>query len=45
VLGAVGKRDAEAIRGLFPVLTEAVEAWLRGGMGPALDVQARHGGR
>ena len=43
VLGAVGKRDAEAIRGLFPVMTEAVEAWLRGGMGPALDVQSRAG--
>ena len=44
VLGAVGKRDAETIRALFPVLTEAVEAWLRGGIKPALDVQARHGG-
>jgi PTH1 family peptidyl-tRNA hydrolase len=43
VLGAVGKRDAEAIRALFPVLLETVEAWLRGGMGPSLDVQARAG--
>jgi PTH1 family peptidyl-tRNA hydrolase len=43
VLGAVGKRDAEAIRALFPVTTDAVEAWLRGGMGPALDVQSRSG--
>jgi PTH1 family peptidyl-tRNA hydrolase len=43
VLGAVGKRDGEAIRGLFPVMTEAVEAWVRGGIKPALDVQARAG--
>lgn len=41
VLGAVGKRDAEAIRGLFPVMTEAVEAWVREGMKGALDVQSR----
>ena len=40
VLGAVGKRDAEAIRGLFPVMTEVVEAWVRGGIKAALDVQA-----
>ena len=44
VLGAVGKRDGEAIRGLFPVMTEAVEAWVRGGIKDALDVQARAGG-
>ena len=41
VLGAVGKRDAEAIRGLFPVMTEVVEAWVRGGIKDALDVQSR----
>ena len=41
VLGAVGKRDAEAIRALFPVMTEAVEAWVRDGMKGALDVQSR----
>lgn len=41
VLGAVGKRDAEAIRGLFPVMAEAVEAWVRGGIKDALDVQSR----
>jgi PTH1 family peptidyl-tRNA hydrolase len=41
VLGAVGKREGEAIRGLFPVLTEAVEAWLRDGTKGALDVQSR----
>ncbi len=41
VLGAVGKRDAESIRALFPVMTEAVEAWLRDGMKGALDVQSR----
>ena len=40
VLGAVGKRDAEAIRGLFPVMVEVVEAWVRGGIKAALDVQA-----
>ena len=43
VLGAVGKRDGEAIRGLFPVMAEAVEAWVRGGIKDALDVQARAG--
>lgn len=41
VLGAMGKRDAAAVRELFPVVTEAVEAWVRGGMKPALDVQSR----
>ena len=43
VLGAVGKRDGETIRGLFPIMTDAVEAWIRGGMKDALDVQARAG--
>ena len=32
-----------ASRALFPVMTEAVEAWVRGGMKDALDVQARAG--
>jgi PTH1 family peptidyl-tRNA hydrolase len=41
VLGAVGKRDAEMIRALLPVTTEAVEAWVRGGTKGALDVYAR----
>ncbi len=41
VLGAVGKRDGEAIRGLFPVMTEVVEAWAREGNKGALDVQSR----
>ena len=41
VLGAVGKRDAESIRALFPVMTEAVNAWVRDGMKGALDVQSR----
>ena len=41
VLGAMGKRDGAAVRELFPVVTEAVEAWVRGGMKPALDVQSR----
>ncbi len=41
VLGAVGKRDTEAIRALFPVMSEAVEAWVRSGIKGALDVQSR----
>ena len=41
VLGAVGKRDSELIRGLFPVMTECVEAFVRGGSSAALDVQSR----
>jgi peptidyl-tRNA hydrolase, PTH1 family len=41
VLGAVGKREGEAIRALFPVMTEAVEAWIRDGNKGALDVQSR----
>ncbi len=41
VLGAVGKREAESIRGLFAVETEAVEAWARVGIKAALDVQSR----
>ncbi|MDB4898743.1 MAG: Peptidyl-tRNA hydrolase [Gemmatimonadetes bacterium] len=41
VLGAVGKRDAETIRGLFPPMTDAVEAWVRTGIKGALDVQSR----
>ena len=41
VLSAVGKRDGAAVRELFPVMTEAVEAWTRGGIKPALDVQSR----
>ena len=41
VLGALGKRDAVAVRELFPTITEAIEAWARGGIKPALDVQSR----
>ena len=41
VLGALGKRDTEAVRELFPIITEAIEAWARGGIKPALDVQSR----
>ena len=41
VLGAVGKRDTEAIRALFPVMSEAVESWVRSGIKGALDVQSR----
>ena len=44
VLGTVGKRDADAIRAQFSVMSEAVEAWVREGMKGALDVQARAGG-
>jgi len=45
VLGAVGKRDGEAIRGLMPVMTETIEAWVREGMKAALDVQSRASAR
>jgi PTH1 family peptidyl-tRNA hydrolase len=41
VLGALGKRDAESIRDLFPVMIDAVEAWVRGGIKPAVDIQSR----
>jgi peptidyl-tRNA hydrolase, PTH1 family len=41
VLGAVGKRDTESIRALMPVMTDAIEAWVREGMKAALDVQSR----
>jgi PTH1 family peptidyl-tRNA hydrolase len=41
VLGGVGKRDSEAIRALFPVIEDAIEAWVRLGMKGALDVQSR----
>jgi PTH1 family peptidyl-tRNA hydrolase len=41
VLGAVGKRDTAAVRELFPVMTEAAESWVRGGIKSALDVQSR----
>ncbi len=41
VLGAVGKRDSELIRGLFPVMSEVVEAFVRDGVKGALDVQSR----
>jgi PTH1 family peptidyl-tRNA hydrolase len=43
VLGAVGKREAEAIRAQLPAMQEVVEAWVRGGMKAALDVQSRVG--
>jgi PTH1 family peptidyl-tRNA hydrolase len=45
VLGAVGKREGEAIRGLLPVMTEAAEAWVRSGIKDALDVQSRAAGK
>jgi PTH1 family peptidyl-tRNA hydrolase len=41
VLGAVGKRDAAAIRALFPVMAETIEAWVQMGIKGALDVQSR----
>ncbi|HEU4719760.1 MAG TPA: aminoacyl-tRNA hydrolase, partial [Gemmatimonadaceae bacterium] len=41
VLGALGKRDAATVRELFPVMTECIEAWVHGGIKPALDVQSR----
>ena len=43
VLGAVGKREGDAIRGLFDVEAEAVEAWVKGGNKAALDVLSRSG--
>ncbi|MEO6527219.1 MAG: aminoacyl-tRNA hydrolase [Gemmatimonadaceae bacterium] len=45
VLGAVGKRDTEAIRALMPGMTEVAEAWARDGIKSALDVQSRSGGK
>jgi PTH1 family peptidyl-tRNA hydrolase len=45
VLGAVGKRDAETIRGLMPAMTDVVEAWAREGLKAALDVQSRAPGK
>ena len=45
VLGAVGKRDTDAIRALMPVMTEATEAWARDGIKAALDVQSRAPGK
>ena len=41
VLGAVGKREGEAIRAQFAIETEAVEAWVRSGPKGAMDVQSR----
>ena len=41
VLGAVGKRDGQAIRDLFPFIEEAIEAWVRSGIKGALDIQSR----
>ena len=41
VLGGLGKREGESIRELFPIMTEAIEAFVRGGIKPALDVQSR----
>jgi PTH1 family peptidyl-tRNA hydrolase len=41
VLGPLGKRDAASVRELFPIMTDAIEAWIRGGIKPALDVQSR----
>jgi len=41
VLGGLGKREGESIRELFPIITEAIEAFVRGGIKPALDVQSR----
>jgi PTH1 family peptidyl-tRNA hydrolase len=41
VLGNVGKREGEAIRARFPVIEEAIEAFVRSGLKAALDVQSR----
>jgi peptidyl-tRNA hydrolase, PTH1 family len=41
VLGGLGKRDSESVRALLPIMTETIEAWVQGGIKPALDVQSR----
>ena len=41
VLGPLGKRDAATVRELFSIMTDAIEAWIRGGIKPALDIQSR----
>jgi PTH1 family peptidyl-tRNA hydrolase len=41
VLGKFGKVEAEEVRALFPVLTQAVEAWVKDGNKGAMDVQSR----
>jgi PTH1 family peptidyl-tRNA hydrolase len=41
VLGKFGKIEAEEVRALYPVLTQAVEAWVKDGNKGALDVQSR----
>ncbi|MFL5575031.1 MAG: aminoacyl-tRNA hydrolase [Gemmatimonadaceae bacterium] len=43
VLDRMGKVEAEEVRGLFPQVVEAVEAWVREGVKGALDVQSRRG--
>jgi peptidyl-tRNA hydrolase, PTH1 family len=45
VLGGVGKRDGELVRALLPIMTETIEAWVLGGIKPALDVQSRAPGK
>jgi PTH1 family peptidyl-tRNA hydrolase len=42
VLGGVGKRETESIRSLFPIMAEAMEAFIRDGVKGALDVQSRN---
>jgi peptidyl-tRNA hydrolase, PTH1 family len=45
VLGGMGKRDSESVRALLPIMTETIEAWVQGGIKPALDVQSRAPGK
>jgi len=45
VLAKMGKAEAEEVRGLFPVLTQLAEAWVREGTKGAMDVQSRRAAR
>jgi hypothetical protein len=40
-----GRQVELVVRELFPIMTEAVEAWTRGGIKSALDVQSRASSR
>jgi len=37
VLDDLGKRDSETVRGLFPELTEALELWIKDGIGRVMN--------
>ncbi len=44
VLGEFGKTETAVVKELFPALTDLMEAWVRGGVKAAMDVQARSKG-